>query len=312
MNRQQFHNYMKNPANLDGDSLAELEDLLQEYPYFQAARMLYVRNLKNLDNIKFNKQLKLAAAYINNRQYLFGLLNDIGFDENGNFYPVNIDYQIDERHTEQDSDSTDKLLALADESAEVRIQASSDPIQQYSKSFYVQELEKFIPVADLDLLLFDFPVEDKEVLDFDFDNKLPELEATMQDQDTIDDKPDTDSKGITTRDLIEQFIQHDIQSDEETKPAEQAKRMELIDDFIRINPKMPRPVEQTERSEDISLSSLKESDAFMTETLAEIYLKQGYYYKALQVYEKLSLKYPEKSVYFATQIQNIKELITNQ
>ena len=45
--------------------------------------MLFVKNLKNLDNIRFNKQLKYAAAYINNRQFLFGLLNDIGISDDG-------------------------------------------------------------------------------------------------------------------------------------------------------------------------------------------------------------------------------------
>ena len=75
---------------------------------------------------------------------------------------------------------------------------------------------------------------------------------------------------------------------------------------------MPKPVQSEDEEEDISLDSMQESEAFMTETMAQIYLKQGYYYKALNTYEKLSLKYPEKSVYFATQIQKIKELISNK
>ena len=75
---------------------------------------------------------------------------------------------------------------------------------------------------------------------------------------------------------------------------------------------MPQAADTRQEDGDISLESLKESDAFMTETLAEIYMKQGYYYRALQAYEKLSLKYPQKSIYFASQIQKIKRLISNQ
>ena len=43
----------------------------------------------------------------------------------------------------------------------------------------------------------------------------------------------------------------------------------------------------------------------MTETLAEVYFKQGKLKKAIKAYEILALKYPEKSGFFADQIQKI-------
>ncbi|MDN3709330.1 tetratricopeptide repeat protein [Myroides ceti] len=46
----------------------------------------------------------------------------------------------------------------------------------------------------------------------------------------------------------------------------------------------------------------------MTETLAKIYLEQKKYQKAIQAYEILILKYPEKSSLFADRISNIKML----
>ena len=48
-------------------------------------------------------------------------------------------------------------------------------------------------------------------------------------------------------------------------------------------------------------------DEFCTETLAQIYLEQDYPDKAIEIYSKLSLRYPEKSVYFAALIDEINK-----
>ena len=52
-------------------------------------------------------------------------------------------------------------------------------------------------------------------------------------------------------------------------------------------------------------------DTFFTENLAKIYIKQLRYEKALQIIKKLSLKYPEKNIYFADQIRFLEKLIIN-
>ena len=53
------------------------------------------------------------------------------------------------------------------------------------------------------------------------------------------------------------------------------------------------------------------NDGLMTETLARIYLEQKNYDKAIQSYKILSLKYPEKSGFFADQIKAVKQLQEN-
>ncbi len=54
--------------------------------------------------------------------------------------------------------------------------------------------------------------------------------------------------------------------------------------------------------------STSENDEIITETLGMIYFEQKKYDKALDAFQKLSLKYPEKSVYFATRIEEIEKL----
>ncbi len=62
----------------------------------------------------------------------------------------------------------------------------------------------------------------------------------------------------------------------------------------------PVVINDTESAESL------DDEAFYTETLASIYIEQGFYKRALDVYAKLILLFPEKSSYFATLVKEIK------
>ncbi|HPO40580.1 MAG TPA: hypothetical protein PLX62_11495, partial [Bacteroidales bacterium] len=85
---------------------------------------------------------------------------------------------------------------------------------------------------------------------------------------------------------------------------------DLIDRFIRTSPSIERlSPDDLQPVKDLSAESTEEHGKFITETLAKIYINQGYYSRAINIYEKLSIQYPEKSVYFASRIEKIKDLI---
>lgn len=96
------------------------------------------------------------------------------------------------------------------------------------------------------------------------------------------------------------------------KPLE--PKLDIIDQFILNNPKIS-PVKKTETPK--KNLSLKKSDdintnQLMTETLAKVYIAQKKYNDAIQAYKILSLKYPEKSSFFANQIERIEILQTHK
>ena len=84
----------------------------------------------------------------------------------------------------------------------------------------------------------------------------------------------------------------------------QLKESERVEEM-----KLGAPADNVERDvETMACADALDYDSldFVTETLAKIYADQGYYDKAIEVYAKLILLYPEKSTYFATLVNEIK------
>lgn len=107
-----------------------------------------------------------------------------------------------------------------------------------------------------------------------------------------------------------------IESESDNNAIDNATTNNLIEAFLTANPKIERPSmpkpDETFENEDISINSIAEPEEVASEPLAKIFISQGYFEKAIAVYEKLCLKYPEKNSYFADQIQKIKEQINSK
>ena len=65
--------YIRNPELLDAAAVAEIGELVEQYPAFQAARLLYLRGLYQLQDERFGKELSRAAICMPDRQRLFEL-----------------------------------------------------------------------------------------------------------------------------------------------------------------------------------------------------------------------------------------------
>lgn len=85
------------------------------------------------------------------------------------------------------------------------------------------------------------------------------------------------------------------------------KTDEVIEKFIREEP-MIQPLQAEKLDlENKARKSSEDQHSLVTETLAKIYLEQGLYPKAIEVYKKLVLKYPEKNAYFAARITELEK-----
>lgn len=84
-----------------------------------------------------------------------------------------------------------------------------------------------------------------------------------------------------------------------------AEQGEIIDNFIKVAPSLPR-AKPTEPAADLSVDSVNYSDNIVSETLVGILLKQGKKDKAIEMLKKLIWKFPQKKAYFAAQIEALK------
>ena len=80
MNVKEFTYFIEHPTKVvEPIHTKHLEDIIAEYPYFQAARALHLKGLKNLNSYKYNKALKTTAAFTTDRDVLFDFITSKDF-----------------------------------------------------------------------------------------------------------------------------------------------------------------------------------------------------------------------------------------
>ncbi len=93
------------------------------------------------------------------------------------------------------------------------------------------------------------------------------------------------------------------------KTVKQDPIFDLIDKFLKDKPKIVAKRDKITPAPENIIKSVEEKQMLMTETLANLYVKQKKYGKAIQAFKILSLKYPKKSSYFANRINELKNQI---
>ena len=266
MDSKQLIGFMMRPERLKDDTVKEVEQLVADYPYFAIGQALLSVAYMNIDDKRYEPQLKRASSSIPNRDKLrqFTLLA---------------------RHRLLSEPVTP---ALPDEFVpKDDISSSSEPnAKDDIQGNIIREKVFIIPEIDLR-------------------SSHEELSAEMA---LLEEKRKSldELKAIIAARLRE--IEEEKQQKEAGKPvAKKLSRKELIDKFITENPSISRPKAEFYNPLTVAQNSIIDQENIVSETLAKIYEQQGYVEKAISIYEKLRLKYPEKSRYFAAQIERLTD-----
>jgi tetratricopeptide (TPR) repeat protein len=299
MNRNDFLKILDNAVPSDRGTITELNELIRIFPYFQSAHLLLLKALNDSSDVKFGNQLRDSALFIADREVLYNMLQK----------PFNEVENTIDKIAETNSDSELKAVEAtgdkAEEITEPVVTAEAVIISQQSS--VIPETDDPEQSAENDDPSDPYDNISENGLSTD-DNLNPEI--------SIDDDPsEADPEDTSDSDLLELETEEasgsDSKSDQNT--AEQKSAMlsqaDLIDMFISANPKIVADREKRDLPVEDRSTPVYNEGSFITETLARIYINQGYYSKAIDIFEKLSLKYPEKSTYFATQIEKVKEYL---
>lgn len=325
MDQSLLQDWIRNSGNMDRNSHRELKNLIDQYPYFQTAHLLLLKNLHDNQSIRFKEELRNSALFIPDRRQLFLLLQDQIKIQLSNSEPETVSVLEDKEEVE--------IVDVAAELEETIEEKEVTPVEDKSEELFdlsedettssiepERVLERDVKASEGDILELSEPTEKKETSDSDILVAATEVyhigyggNLYTLDQEVKENKKDSNEQkeNHSFTDWMNVVDGDEISEDIQLSQAKKVKKgIELIDNFIQNEPRIERNIKVVDKQEDISLDSLEEKDSFISETLAAIYVKQKLFDKAIAVYDKLVLKNPEKNVYFANQIENIKKLKT--
>ena len=293
------------------DDISSLELTVKNHPLSSFARLLLLKQYHKTENPRFDDLARQTAVYFNDPQWLaFQILREN--EEEKFIYSDNETSVLAEKEkTFTEDEASENNLVLEDVSAaESNAESGKTGINDGGNLDPVPVEEELInegkseEIENISTPPGENTVDnsaDINVAD-DVENQVePPNEVTIGEELVFEPLHTTDyfaSQGVT--------IKEEIRADDKL-----GKQMRSFSEWLKsmkqLHPnKLP---EQNEVIEKIIQSSAEQSNIgseVLTEAMAEVLIKQNKQQKAIEMYEKLSLMNPSKSIYFAAKIDKIK------
>lgn len=289
MRKSEITSLIRESDQIDGQNIPQLEKLVEDFPFFTSAQLLLTKAYQLSEDLKFEDQLRLSAAYAGDRTKLHQLIHSIP----------------SQAATEEVENKAQVWSGIGHEGS-----SSTNKDQEESPEKTPQDEEQ----AFLDSQIMTAAINSsimQEVGDND-ELEIPDQIGTEHEISTAENdfpqKEKSSEFDEATEHSFGDWLKHfGDQAESNDLPEEKSHIIQSISDQAKSI---------QEKAEFFSASkmaklSVQESDDLMTETLAKVYEAQGKYEKAIQAYEKLQLKFPEKRVYFAGRIKAANEKLKN-
>jgi hypothetical protein len=312
MKKEELLRFIKSPGSLRESDVPGIDEMLRLFPFFSTLHILKAKAYHNSDSPLYEVALKRAALQASNRKALQKLITEIAVQD-----AIHI--------------AETKAVVVEEKIAPVEVNIVEEIPEPKSLEPTAPEIMEEIPVVKVPEL----PVIAQPPKEIVGPNTEPSqtqeksflawLQATSPSLQSKSDKKniirlDTSEEiKPLMADAIGELILGNvfnegylIKADQPGPRSNNSPQAHLIEEFINLgHPKVikvnkDQPVANLENK---ARKSADEADVPVSETLADIFVKQKLFGKAIAAYEKLSLKYPDKKLYFASLIEKLNKEI---
>lgn len=292
MNPEELIQILENPVAVTPQQTEQLEKILAKYPYFQAARAVYLKGLYSEKSFSYNHELKKTAAYTTDRSVLFDFITSKEFNQDKIAHQIKLQEEQLRNITVFEPQEVFGNKSIAIDEA-IKMKKTESELVMDPNLFERPQQKPAAPAEPEPAATGDSPME-------------PQKEEAPQPGSPLEF---SDRESHSFSEWLRLTSVKPVERNTEEQDKSRERKFELIDDFISKSPRIKpsKPSASTNIAQDRTVPP----EALMTETLARVYFEQKNYKKAIQAYKILILKNPEKSGFFADQIRAIKKLQEN-
>ena len=297
MNAQELQKILNQPKAIDASTSMELMQLCKEFPYFAWPFAALTSYQLEKNDFRLENTLHQTSLRIHNRQWLQDYLFKSPKTQNPLPATQNPTPDTQNPLPETQDPTPDTQNPAPDTQYNEAINPSLQPLEEDTFELEIETAK----VEPLDSL----PIEETEEIEAKI--KPVKLVAPIYNLEDLYPAPEPDEpKQVASSDFYAWLNAGSAQKNTAAvKPIE--RKEDLIEKFLKTKPSISRPKQEFYTPEKAMKKSEVISNKIVTETLAKIYTKQGNFEKAIDAYEQLSLKFPEKKPYFANLIDQIKK-----
>ena len=283
MNKQKFIELVENPSSISEKDAGILAELARNYPYSPLVHTMLAKAQQSKEEAK--SALATAALYIPDRSVLKAVMED----------------QIRNHVVSDVPPIREERVAVATESIAAKKEEQGPNFSAEAETVKVKE-----PSTDVFEELQENLRKLKEQRNH-FENQEEKKDPVQNSEDNNADAPSTHRFG-SLPEALQELIEN--KEEQEINDPKRVEQINLIDNFIKNSSSISRKYrsinEDAGEQNDLTSTYSFTPPDLATENLAQIMVRQGKTEKAIDIYEKLILKYPQKKAYFATCIEKLK------